>query len=113
MGPGRLQGPGRAPAPGGGAPDSSSAPPAGQQDAGRGGPVCEASLTAAANVRELRAARGWSQHRLAAQTGLSPAMVSHLEAGKRNFTLPMLERVAAALERGARDLLAPRPGGGG
>lgn len=60
--------------------------------------VCAASLTAAARVRVLRRERGWSQARLAEKAGLSLSMTSFLECGRRNWTLPMLERVAGALE---------------
>jgi transcriptional regulator with XRE-family HTH domain len=75
--------------------------------------VCGASLTAAASMRLLRRGLRWSQHRLAREAGLAPSMISHLEAGRRNFTLPTLERVAAALGTGARDLLAGPPDGRG
>jgi transcriptional regulator with XRE-family HTH domain len=60
--------------------------------------ACAASLTAADRVRRLRKARGWNQDDLAREAGLSRCMMSFLEAGRRNFTLPMLERVAGALE---------------
>ena len=71
--------------------------------------VCASSLIAAGNVRRLRDRAGWSQHRLAGEAGMSACMVNFLEAGQRNFTLPMLERVAALGETAA-GLLA---GGGG
>jgi transcriptional regulator with XRE-family HTH domain len=71
--------------------------------------VCPLSLTAAANVRWLLGVSGWNLSRLAKETGMAPAMISHLVAGKRNFTLPTLERVAAALGVAPGDLLAPVP----
>jgi len=67
--------------------------------------VCASSLIAAGNVRRLRDRAGWSQHRLAGEAGMSACMVNFLEAGQRNFTLPMLERVAAALGTSASALL--------
>lgn len=76
--------------------------------------VCGLSLAAAESVRRLRAGLGWSQRRLAAESGISQGMVCALESGRRNFTLPALERVAAALGTSAPWLLAPaRPGGAG
>lgn len=69
--------------------------------------ACDLSLTAGANMRRARKDAGWSQHRLAAETGLAPCMISFLEAGERNFTLPTLERVARALGAVPADLLAP------
>ena len=77
-------------------------------------PVCGSSLTAAANVRGIREGLGWSQYRLAEETGMSKGMINFLEAGLRNFTLPTLERVAGALgTTAARLLTAPRDGGEG
>ena len=74
--------------------------------------VCGLSLAAAARMRGLRAGLGWTQRRLAAESGVSQGMVCALEAGRRNFTLPALERLAAALRVRPSDLLAPRPGEG-
>jgi transcriptional regulator with XRE-family HTH domain len=74
-------------------------------------PACDLSLTAGANMRRIRKNRGWSQHRLATETGLAPCMISFLEAGERNFTLPTLERVARALKADPADLLQPLPVG--
>jgi transcriptional regulator with XRE-family HTH domain len=67
--------------------------------------VCPSSLAAAARVRVLRKQLGWSQYDLAAQAGLSRCMVSYLEAGRRNFTLPKLEMVAGALGTSVAALL--------
>jgi transcriptional regulator with XRE-family HTH domain len=77
------------------------------------GPVCGLSLTAAANVRRLRRRRGWSQYRLAREAGLGRALVSLLEGGHRNFTMPVLEKAAAALGVPAGDLLADPDSGEG
>lgn len=74
-------------------------------------PVCATSLAAAARARVLRKEAGWSQQRLAETAGMSPCMVSMLEGGRRNFTLPALERVAAALGTDVAALLAGGAGG--
>jgi transcriptional regulator with XRE-family HTH domain len=71
--------------------------------------VCETSLVAAANVRNLRRQLYWSQRRLAEEAGLSAAMITLLETGERDFTLPTLEKVSAALGVPPGDLLAPLP----
>jgi transcriptional regulator with XRE-family HTH domain len=67
--------------------------------------VCATSLAAARRVRLLRRERGWSQDRLAVEAGLSHCMMSFLENGRRNWTLPMLERVAVALDTTPAGLL--------
>jgi transcriptional regulator with XRE-family HTH domain len=72
--------------------------------------ACGLSLAAAARMRALRRGLGWSQRRLAEESGISQGMIGALEAGRRNFALPALERAAAALRVWPADLLA---GGGG
>jgi transcriptional regulator with XRE-family HTH domain len=74
--------------------------------------VCPSSLTAAVNVRRLRKQAGWSQSRLAREAGMSKCMVCALEAGHRNFTLAVLERMAGVLEATVHGLLTPPAGGG-
>ena len=44
----------------------------------------------AAQVKQARSLLGWTRDRLAGQSGLSPAIISHLEAGKRVATAPRL-----------------------
>lgn len=70
-------------------------------------PACATSLTAAARVRVLRKAAGWSQRLLAEEAGVSGCMITMLEGGQRNFTLPVLERVAKALGTDVATLVAP------
>src|ERR1039457_3748177 len=68
-------------------------------------PACALSRIAAANIARLLMDRGWSQRRLANEAGISLGMASQTEGGRRNLTLPVLERVAAVLGIEAADLL--------
>ncbi len=64
------------------------------------------------NVRALRAARGFSQHRAAALAGIPRATWATLESGSANPTLTVLVRVASALQVRVEELIAPpRPTG--
>jgi transcriptional regulator with XRE-family HTH domain len=57
-------------------------------------------------VKELREARGWSQRKLAAESGLDLVTVNHVETGKRSRPhLGTLESLAKALGVSVRDLL--------
>jgi transcriptional regulator with XRE-family HTH domain len=67
------------------------------------------------SVRELRARHGWSQTELAKAAGMTQSAVARFEAGGTVPTLPVLERLAAALDvslnvsftpRGATDMRA-------
>lgn len=49
------------------------------------------------NVRRLRREQGWSQTRLAAEAGLSTAMIGKLERGRGNPRVTTLAVVAMAL----------------
>jgi ribosome-binding protein aMBF1 (putative translation factor) len=49
-------------------------------------------------VRELRERRGWSQAQLAQAAGMTQSAVARFEAGGTVPTLPVLERIAYALE---------------
>jgi transcriptional regulator with XRE-family HTH domain len=51
-------------------------------------------------VRELRDRRGWSQSQLAHASGMTQSAVARFEAGGTVPTLPVLERLAAALDVG-------------
>jgi len=59
------------------------------------------------NVRGRRQARGLSQEALADLVGLAPTYVGQIERGRRNPTLAVVERFAAALEIEPLDLLRP------
>jgi transcriptional regulator with XRE-family HTH domain len=56
-------------------------------------------------LRELREERGLSMTALAAQAGLSRAMISHVEHGLRNPTVDTLLRIAAVLKVDASEIL--------
>jgi ribosome-binding protein aMBF1 (putative translation factor) len=49
-------------------------------------------------VRELRERRGWSQSQLAQASRMTQSAVARFEAGGTVPTLPVLERLAAALD---------------
>ena len=50
------------------------------------------------SVRTLREAKGWSQTELAGRTGMTQSAVARFESGGTVPTLPVLERLARALE---------------
>jgi transcriptional regulator with XRE-family HTH domain len=49
-------------------------------------------------VRELRERHGWSQTQLAQAAGMTQSAVARFEAGGTVPTLPVLERLAQALD---------------
>jgi transcriptional regulator with XRE-family HTH domain len=49
-------------------------------------------------VRDLREAKGWSQTQLAREAGMTQPAVARLEAGGTIPTLPVLQRLARALD---------------
>ena len=61
----------------------------------------------AANVKQLRNARGFTQQQMARLSGLPRATWSNLESGSANPTLAVLHRVAGALQISLEELLAP------
>lgn len=50
-------------------------------------------------VRHLRERNGWSQSQLAHAAGMTQSAVARFEAGATVPTLPILERLARALDR--------------
>lgn len=61
-------------------------------------------------VKELREAKGWSQAELGRRAKVRQAMLSELEAGKRQrIDLSILERLATALEVDPALLLVTTP----
>jgi transcriptional regulator with XRE-family HTH domain len=66
----------------------------------------------AANVRQLREARGLTQEQMAKLAGIPRATWGHLETGAANPTLVVLDRVAQALQVSLEELTAaPRATG--
>jgi transcriptional regulator with XRE-family HTH domain len=66
----------------------------------------------AANVRQLREARGQTQEQMARLAGVPRATWGHLESGAANPTLAVLDRVATALQVPIEELTAaPRATG--
>jgi transcriptional regulator with XRE-family HTH domain len=61
-----------------------------------------------ANVRALREARGLPQDELAHLASIHPSYMSDVENGKRNFSMKVLERIAAALRVPETDLVIRR-----
>ena len=51
-----------------------------------------------AEVRELRTAQGWTQVELAAAAGMTQSTVARFESGGTIPTLPLLGRIARALD---------------
>lgn len=54
---------------------------------------------------DLRAERGWSQERLAAESGLNRTYLSAVERSEQNMSIDNLYRVACGLGVDAADLL--------
>jgi transcriptional regulator with XRE-family HTH domain len=52
----------------------------------------------AANVRNQRIAKSWSQELLAMEAGLHRTFVAHVERGSRNISIDNIERLALALD---------------
>jgi transcriptional regulator with XRE-family HTH domain len=66
----------------------------------------------ATNVRRARKEAGLSQEELAHDAGVDRTYVSQVERGKRNLTITVLARLAAALDLSPDRLLIPesKPG---
>lgn len=59
-------------------------------------------------VRDLRERRGWSQTDLARAAGMTQSAVARFEAGGTVPTLPVLDRVAQALDADLTVTVTPR-----
>ena len=60
-------------------------------------PVMEAKVALGKVVRELRESQGLSQEKLGEKTGITYQYLSSIENGKENFTIGVLESLAASL----------------
>ncbi|MEJ2859567.1 helix-turn-helix transcriptional regulator [Actinomycetospora flava] len=81
-----------------------------QQDARDGYDDARRAHDLGTAVRELRAARGWTQAQLAEAAGMTQSAVARLEAGGTMPTLPVLARLAEAMDADLVVRLAPRAG---
>ena len=61
-----------------------------------------------AAVRDLRSARGWTQAELASAAGMTQSAVARFEAGGTVPTLPLLGRIARALDADLTVRVEPR-----
>lgn len=61
--------------------------------------------TLSANIRKLRAARGWSQEELADNTGLHRTYIGSVERCERNVSIDNIEKLAVALGVTASELM--------
>ncbi|WP_353051405.1 helix-turn-helix transcriptional regulator [Herbidospora sp. NBRC 101105] len=59
-------------------------------------------------VRAMREERGWSQSDLAAGAAMTQSAVARFEAGGTVPTIPVLERLARALDADVKVRLTPR-----
>jgi transcriptional regulator with XRE-family HTH domain len=57
------------------------------------------------NLEKFRKARGWSQRKLADQSGVSQTYISELEADKKQPTVFIAQKLALALDITLSDLL--------
>jgi putative transcriptional regulator len=60
-------------------------------------------------LRQLRAARAWSQGDLAGRLGVSRQTVNAIETGKYDPSLPLAFRIARLFGRGIEDIFDPDP----
>jgi transcriptional regulator with XRE-family HTH domain len=67
----------------------------------------DAAARLAANVSQLREARGLSQQQMAKIAGVPRATWAHLESGHANPTLAVLNRAAGALQVTIEELIRP------
>ncbi len=70
-------------------------------------PVGFAREILAANMRALRAERGWSQEFLAFECELHRTFVGHCERGVRNISLDNIEKIARAFNVPIATLFSP------
>lgn len=81
----------------------------GEPGAGEAYEAARLAFELGAAVRELRLARGWSQAGLASAAGMTQSAVARFEAGGTVPTLPVLGRIARALDADLTVRVEPRP----
>jgi transcriptional regulator with XRE-family HTH domain len=59
-------------------------------------------------VREARAAKGWSQERLAEAAGLHRTYIGGIERGERNVSILNIAKIARVLGKTPADLVSER-----
>ena len=63
------------------------------------------NISITTKIKELRETKGWTQTRLAKESGVSQTYISELEAGKSVPTIPIVYKLAVALGVKPSDLL--------
>jgi transcriptional regulator with XRE-family HTH domain len=66
--------------------------------ASRPRPPRKIAAALASKLKSLREERGWSQYRLAEESGIHRTFIAGVEVGNRNPSLATLARLAQALE---------------
>ncbi|ENH6339638.1 helix-turn-helix transcriptional regulator [Burkholderia vietnamiensis] len=69
-------------------------------------PFRSARAILAANVRQLRAEREWSQEDLAAESLLDRSFIAHVEREARNISIDNIEKLAKAFKITVAKLLS-------
>jgi len=67
-------------------------------------------MNVSSKLIRLRQARGWSQSRLAKESGISQSFISQIEAGTYSVTVATLEKLCAALRVTLAEFFAPDGG---
>ena len=60
-------------------------------------------------MRKMRAERGWSQERLAAEADLNRTYLSAVERSEQNISLDNIYKISVALDVGAAALIDDNP----
>jgi transcriptional regulator with XRE-family HTH domain len=62
-------------------------------------------MTFSEKLQKIRKDRGWSQPKLAEETGIAVATIREWEQRRRNPSVPLIRKLADALECTVEDLL--------
>jgi len=82
----------------------------GEPGAGESYLAAELAYRLGRTVRDLRERRGWTQTELARAAGMTQSAVARFEAGGTVPTLPVLDRIARALDAELTVTVTPRTG---